>query len=82
MRVYYPVSARISDMVNDDKIMQFGWMNIWSLMSVVVLAIVFSSLGNFEGGAAEKQHEQFSKNHHTVNHGPIAKNQGRQSARV
>lgn len=82
MRVFYPVSARISDLVNDDKVMQSGWMNVWGLMSVVVLAVVFASLGNFEGGAAERQHEQFSKTHHIVNHGPLAKNQVRQQIRV
>lgn len=64
MRVFYPISARVSDMVNDERVLQAGWMAVWSMLSVVVLAVVFSSLAAFEGGAAEKQHELFTKSHH------------------
>lgn len=67
MRVFYPISARISDMVNDETGVRSGWTTVWSLLSIVVLAVVFSSLSAFEGGAAEKQHELFTKNHYDHN---------------
>lgn len=63
MRVFYPISARISDMVNDEKVLQSGWTTIWSMLSIGVLAVVLASLSSVDGGAAEKQHELFTKNH-------------------
>jgi hypothetical protein len=54
-------------MFNNEKVLHSGWTTVWSMLSVVVLAVVFSSLSSFEGGAAEKQHALFTKNHYDHN---------------
>ena len=63
MRVLYPISARVSDFVNDGAEVSSGLMGLWSVVSVVLLLLVSLTLSSFEGGAADKQHEAFSSNH-------------------
>jgi hypothetical protein len=63
MRVFYPISARFSDLVNNQGEAPSAWMMLWSGFSIALLILVFSSLPSFEGGAAVKQHEYFSSTH-------------------
>ncbi len=65
MRVFYPISARFSDLINDEARSPSGWTMLWSVFSIAVLGVVLATLPLFEGGAADRQHEQFSKNHET-----------------
>jgi len=76
MRVLYPLSARISDLINDGAETASGWMVLWSGFCIILLLLVGSTLSVFEGGNADKQHASFSSNHtlHSpnlrVNHKP------------
>lgn len=65
MRVFYPISARFSDFINDEARSPSGWTMLWSVFSIAVLGVVLTTLPLFEGGAADRQHEQFSKSHET-----------------
>jgi hypothetical protein len=64
MRVFYPISARISDLVNDQATVKSGIAPVWSMLTIAVIAIVSLSLSSFEGGSAERQHEVFTQNHY------------------
>lgn len=64
MRVFYPVSARISDLINDQATIKSGWASVLGVVTVVIIAIVSSNLQSFEGDAAEKQHEVFTQHHY------------------
>jgi hypothetical protein len=63
MRVFYPISARLSDLVNEQTTVKSGWMPVFSVVTIALIAIVSLNLTSFEGGAAEKQHELFTQNH-------------------
>lgn len=63
MRVFYPVSARLSDLVNEQTTTKSGWMPVFSILTIALIVIVSLNLTSFEGGAAEKQHEIFTQNH-------------------
>jgi len=63
MRVFYPISARLSDWVNEPTTVKSGWMSVWSVLTIVVITIVSSNLSLYEGGAAERQHEAFTQKH-------------------
>lgn len=67
MRVFYPISARFSDLISDEARSPSGWTMLWSVFSIAVLGVVLATLPLFEGGAADKQHEQFAKNHEARN---------------
>lgn len=66
MRVLYPISARISDLINDGAEVSAGWMMLWSVFCIVLLALVLLALPSYEAGAADRQHEHFSTIH--LNH--------------
>lgn len=63
MRVFYPISARFSDITNGITSISSGWVMLWNILSLALLALVVSSLSSFETGAADKQYEHFT-NHH------------------
>lgn len=63
MRVFYPISARIAELANDQAGMPSGWMMLWSVFSIALLALVLSVLPSFEAGVADKQHDVFSNRH-------------------
>ncbi len=60
MRVFYPISARISDFANEGAGRPAGWMMLWSGFCVALLVLVLLALPSFESGAADKQHEFFT----------------------
>lgn len=70
MRVFYPVSARLSDLLNDETSSQSGWMVLWSMSSIVLLLLVVSALPNL-GGAATDRGESASKQR--INHASHAR---------
>lgn len=70
MRVFYPVSARLSDLLNDETSSQSGWMVLWSATSIVLLLLVVSTLPDFGGNTADRQ-ESASKQR--VNHASHAR---------
>lgn len=61
MRVFYPVSARLSDLLNDETSSPSGWMVLWSASSIVLLLLVVSALPDLGGAAPDQQHESASK---------------------
>lgn len=63
MRVFYPVSARFSDFVNDGTGVSSGWMMVWSVFCILLMMLVLSVLPSYEAGAANKQHGYFSDTH-------------------
>lgn len=60
MRVFYPISARISDFVDDGSGKASAGMMLWSVLCIVLLALVMLELPLFEKGAANQQHELYS----------------------
>lgn len=62
MRVFYPISARLADFVNDEAQMAAQGMMLWGLPCIALLMLVLSALPSFEAGATQ-QREYFS-NHH------------------
>lgn len=63
MRVFYPISARISDFTNEEAGRPAGWMILWSGFCVALLVLVLLALPSFESGAANQQHELYSSDH-------------------
>lgn len=63
MRVFYPISARISEFANDGAEKPAGWMMLWSVFCVALLALVLAALFSFESAAANTQHELLSNSH-------------------
>ena len=63
MRVFYPISARISEFANDGAEKPAGWMMLWSVFCMALLALVLAALFSFESDAANKPHELLSNSH-------------------
>jgi L-asparagine transporter-like permease len=51
MRVFYPVSARLSDIVNHEAYVPSGWRLLWSAICFALFVSVLSALPSFEAGA-------------------------------
>lgn len=51
MRVFYPMSARIAEFVNDETQSPAGIMILWSAFCIALLVLVLSVLPTFETGA-------------------------------
>lgn len=66
MRVFYPVSARLSDLLNDETTSQPGWMVLWSATSIALLLLVVSALPQLGGIPTGQPQEAVSK--HRPNH--------------
>lgn len=58
MKVFYPVSESISDLINGESHTSAGFMPLWGLVSVGVLALVLIALPDFGGEHIDVQHEQ------------------------
>lgn len=61
MRVFYPVSARLSDLLNDETTSQPGWMVLWSATSIALLLLVVSALPQLGGIPTGQPQEAVSK---------------------
>lgn len=51
MRVFYPMSARIAEFVNEGAQAPAGLMMMWSAFCIGLLVLVLSALPSFEAGA-------------------------------
>lgn len=60
MRVFYPISARISDFTDDGDGRPSAGMMLWSVLCIALLTLVVLALPLFEKGAANQQHELYS----------------------
>ncbi len=63
MRVFYPVSARLSDLLNDETSSPSGWKVLWGTSSIVLLLLVVLVLPDFGADATDRQHESATKQH-------------------
>lgn len=62
MRVFYPISVRFADFINDESPAPSNGMMLWSLFCIALLMLVLSALPSFEAGAAQ-QREYFPSHH-------------------
>ncbi|MFA6014106.1 MAG: hypothetical protein WC742_03490 [Gallionellaceae bacterium] len=61
MRVFYPITTRLSEFVNDEKQdSSAAIMMLWSLLSIALLVLVLLALHSFKASAIEKQPESYS----------------------
>jgi len=54
MRVFYPISVRVSEIINNEAHEPTGGRMIWSVICLTLLALVLSALSTFEIGASRE----------------------------
>ena len=64
MRVFYPISANISDLVNDGADASSGWVMLWSLFCIALLALVLSVLPSYAASTVDQRPDSFSSAHY------------------
>lgn len=65
MRVFYPISTRLSEIVNSEGPATSGWMVLWSIFSVAMPALLLTALFSIEAGAT-KAGESLSDHEHVA----------------
>jgi hypothetical protein len=73
MRVFYPISSRINELLDDDAQLPSGLMVVWSTFCIALLVLVLFFLPAFQDSAAVP-HETLSNGQ--VNHAVHVKHSG------